>query len=38
MRKLGREVGGQSLWWSSLGRNKQFVSIDLNRPRGKPWF
>jgi crotonobetainyl-CoA:carnitine CoA-transferase CaiB-like acyl-CoA transferase len=33
-RKMGWQVGGQSLWWKQLSRNKLPITLDLSTPRG----
>jgi formyl-CoA transferase len=38
LRALGDPEDGPSLWWSSLGRNKKSVTIDLRRPQGQELF
>jgi crotonobetainyl-CoA:carnitine CoA-transferase CaiB-like acyl-CoA transferase len=38
LRALGDPADGPSLWWSSLGRNKKSVTIDLRKPRGQELF
>jgi crotonobetainyl-CoA:carnitine CoA-transferase CaiB-like acyl-CoA transferase len=35
MRMNGKQVNGRSLWWSSLSRNKQLVTLDLRQPAGQ---
>ena len=35
MRANGKQVNGRSLWWSSLSRNKQLVTLDLRQPDGQ---
>lgn len=34
-RRSGWEVNETSVWWRQLGRNKDAVTIDLKKPRGK---
>lgn len=38
IRVLGEQKNGQSLWWSSIARNKKCVTIDLRHPLGKTLF
>lgn len=35
LRTWGPFVGGQSVWWKIMGRNKKSVTLDLSRPRGQ---
>lgn len=35
MRQLGRGKDGHGFWWSSLARNKRFITLDLHRPEGQ---
>ncbi|MEO8281522.1 MAG: CaiB/BaiF CoA-transferase family protein [Ideonella sp.] len=35
MRTNGKQVDGRSLWWSSLSRNKQLVTLDLRQLEGQ---
>ena len=35
MRAWGECVGGRSLWWPAIARNKRSVAIDLRDPRGR---
>ena len=35
MRANGKSVNGRSLWWSSLARNKQLVTLDLRHAEGQ---
>lgn len=34
-RDLGWRVGGTSLWWKQIGRNKRAITLDLAHPRGR---
>jgi crotonobetainyl-CoA:carnitine CoA-transferase CaiB-like acyl-CoA transferase len=38
MRSLGEKKNDQSLWWSSIARNKKCVTIDLRKSQGKSIF
>ncbi len=33
VRQWGRQVNGQSLWWSMHGRNKRSITLNLKHPR-----
>ena len=35
MRRLGRGRNGHGYWWSSLARNKRFITLDLGHPEGQ---
>ena len=35
MRAWGHTIGGRSLWWPAIARNKQSVAIDLRTDRGR---
>ena len=35
MRGWGVTIGGESLWWPAIARNKLSVAIDLRRPEGR---
>jgi crotonobetainyl-CoA:carnitine CoA-transferase CaiB-like acyl-CoA transferase len=35
MRRYGVRVGGRSLWWPAIARNKRSVAIDLRDERGR---
>jgi crotonobetainyl-CoA:carnitine CoA-transferase CaiB-like acyl-CoA transferase len=35
LRSWGPFVGGQSVWWKVMSRNKKSVTLDLSRPRGQ---
>src|SRR5205814_1129200 len=34
-RSLGWSVGGITLWWKWIGRNKRPVTLDLRHPKGQ---
>jgi len=38
IRSLGEHVNGQSLWWSSIARNKKCITLDLHKPQGQELF
>jgi formyl-CoA transferase len=35
VRQWGKQVNGQSLWWSMHGRNKRSVTLNLKHPKAK---
>jgi crotonobetainyl-CoA:carnitine CoA-transferase CaiB-like acyl-CoA transferase len=35
LRSWGPFVGGQSIWWKIMSRNKQSVTLDVSRPAGQ---
>ena len=35
VRQWGKQINGQSLWWSLHGRNKRSMTLNLKHPEGR---